>query len=152
MVSTDDQELSKVIEDAASPTWSVRAAAGRRLARSAGIAEVADVLHRLLLDAQDTGVTSQTAEALLARKDTVGLRHVLLARSWAADPSTAEEIQAALDCDPDWMTTQGADRLIKQLRELATDADYGVRDEVRRILARIRPREEWARDRDDDAL
>jgi hypothetical protein len=88
---------------------------------------------------QDTGVTWKTAEALLARRDTVGLRHVLLARSNATEAGTAEEIQAALDCDPDWKTTEGADRLIKQLRYLATDEDAGVRDEAQRVLARLRP-------------
>ncbi|WP_405697807.1 hypothetical protein [Streptomyces sp. NBC_01185] len=152
MVSPDDQELSVAIKNARSPAWSVRAAAGRQLAVSDRIHEVADVLHHLLLDTQDTAVTSQTAEALLARKDTVGLRHVLLARSYAAEPSTADEIQAALACDPDWMTTEGADRLIKQLRELVTDSDDGVRDEAQRILAGIRPREEWARGPDNDTL
>ncbi len=104
------------------------------------------MLHRLLLDAQDTAVTQETAEALLARMDTAGLRCVLLARSWASETWTADEIQAALDCDPDWLTTEGADRLIAQLRELTGDTDAGVRDEAQRILARLRPREEWARD------
>ncbi|MFD9061829.1 hypothetical protein ACFVZ3_09940 [Kitasatospora purpeofusca] len=124
----------------------MRAAAGRRLAMSDRIDEATDAIHRLLLDAQDTGVTQETAVALLGRKDTTGLRCVLLARSWASETWTAEEIQAALDCDPDWMTTQGADRLIKQYRELATDQDDGVRDEAQRLLARLRPRQEWAQD------
>lgn len=115
------------------------------------IDEAADVLHCLLLDAQDSAVTSETAAALLARKDTTGLRYVLQARSYAAATWTADEIQAALDCDPDWLTTEGADRLIKQLRELATDSDAGVRDEVQRILARLRPREKWARHSGRDA-
>ncbi|MCX5205762.1 hypothetical protein OG897_30460 [Streptomyces sp. NBC_00237] len=152
MVSSDDQELSTAIKNADSPAWSVRAAAGRQLATSDKIDEVADVLHRLLLDAQDTAVTSATAEALLARKDTLGLRYVLLARSYATETWTAHEIQAALDCDPDWMTTKGADRLIKQLGALVTDGDAGVRDEAQRILSRLRPREEWARDSDHDTL
>lgn len=147
MVASDDQ-LSTAVKDADSPAWSVRAAAGRQLATSDRIDEVADVLHRLLLDAQDTGVTSETAGALLARKDTRGLRYVLLARSCAVEPSTADEIQAAVECDPDWMTTEGADRLIRQLRELMTDGDAGVRDEAQRLLARLRPREEWARNPD----
>ncbi|OEJ37245.1 hypothetical protein BGK70_02865 [Streptomyces agglomeratus] len=141
-----DQDLSKAIVNADAPAWSLLAAAGRQLAASAKIDEVADVLLRLLLDAQDTGVTQDTADALLARKDTVGLRHVLLARSCAACFDTADQISAALDADPDWMTTEGADRLIKQLRELKTDDDDGVRDEAERILAQIRPREEWALD------
>ncbi|MEW1930383.1 hypothetical protein [Streptomyces sp. NPDC088360] len=152
MVVSGSQELSMAIKHADAPAWSVRAAAGRQLAMSDRLHEVADVLHRLLLDAQDTAVTSETAEALLARKDTPGLRCVLLARSWAADLSTAGEIQAALDCDPDWMTTAGADRLIKQLRELATDSDHGVRDEAQRMLAPIRPREDWARGTHDQTL
>jgi hypothetical protein len=151
MVSSGDQELSTAIKNADSPAWSVRAAAGRQLATSDRIDEVADVLHRLLLDTQDTAVTSETAEVLLARKDTLGLRCVLLARSYAAETWTADEIQAALDCDPEWMTTEGADRLIQQLTALATDEDVGVRDEAQRILARQRPREKWARDTNHDA-
>ncbi|GHF86943.1 hypothetical protein GCM10018790_75570 [Kitasatospora xanthocidica] len=144
MLSSDDHELAATMQDADSPLWSVRAAAGRRLAMSDTIDEVLDVIHRLLLDAWDTAVTHETAEALLARRDVIGLRCVLLARSHAAETSTADEIQAALDGDPDWMTTEGADRLIERLHELARDGDAGVRDEAQRILARLRPREEWA--------
>ncbi|MEW2259832.1 hypothetical protein [Streptomyces sp. NPDC047869] len=144
MESFENQDLSTAIMKAESPTWSLRAAAGRQLAASIRIDEVADVLLRLLLDPQDTGVTQDTADALLARKDTIGLRHVLLARSFAASFDTADQISAALDADPDWLTTEGADRLIKQLRELTTDDDPGVRDEAERILTRIRPREGWA--------
>ncbi|MBP0452991.1 hypothetical protein J5Y04_26095 [Kitasatospora sp. RG8] len=140
MASSSEQELSAPIRNAASAAWSVRAAAGRQLAASDRIDEVADVIHRLLLDAEDTAVTQQTAEALLARRDTAGLRCVLMARSQAAETWTADEIQAALDCDPDWMTTEGADRLIRQVHELAADEDADVRDEAQRILARLRPR------------
>ncbi|WP_051742827.1 hypothetical protein [Kitasatospora sp. MBT66] len=151
MASLDDQELGRAIQNADSPAWSVRAAAGRQLAGSDRIDEATDVIHRLLLDVQDTGVTHETAVALLEREDTLGLRCVLLARSYASETWTAEEIQAALDCDPDWMTTEGADRLIKQYRELSTDQDEGVRYEAQRLLARLRPREEWARDSETDA-
>lgn len=151
MVSSDDQELGTAIMNAHSPAYSVRAAAGRRLAASGRIDEVADVLHRLLLDAHDTSVTWAAAEALLARQDTVGVRLVLLALSRAEESWTADEIRAALDCDPDWMTTEGADRLVKQLRELETDGDAGVRDEARRTLGGLRPRQEWARSPDQDA-
>ncbi|MEU4671552.1 hypothetical protein AB0F91_27130 [Amycolatopsis sp. NPDC023774] len=56
----------------------------------------------------------------------------------------------ALDCNSEWMTTEGADRLIQQLHELAADDDDGVRNEARRILSQLRPRKEWARDPDDD--
>ncbi|MFD7163657.1 hypothetical protein [Streptomyces violascens] len=152
MVSPDDQELSAAVQDADSPGWFVRAAVGRRLATSDKIDEAADLLHRLLLDLQDSGVTQETAEALLGRKDTAGLRCVLLARSQAVEFWTADQLAAALDCDPEWMTTEGADRLIQQLHELAADDDGGVRDEAQRILSRLRPREEWARGSDDDLL
>lgn len=110
------------------------------------IDEATDVLHRLLLDVHDTGVIQETAVALLERKDTTALRCVLLARSFASETWVADEIQAALDGNPEWMTTEGADQLIKQYRELAIDEDAGVRDEAQRLLARLRPREEWARD------
>ncbi|MER5473581.1 hypothetical protein [Streptomyces sp. NPDC002685] len=146
MTPLDDQELSTAIRNADSPAWSLRVAAGRQLAVSDKIEEVADVIHRLLLDEQDTGVIQETAETLLARNDTVGLRFVLLAYSHAATNDAVDHLGAALDCNPEWMTTEGADRLIKQYRELATDQDSGVRDEAQQILARLRPREEWARD------
>lgn len=148
MVSPDDQELT----DADSPDWSVRAAAGRRLAASDKIDGVADVLHRLLLDRGDSAVTQETAKALLSRKDTAGLRCVLLASSRAVEFWTRDELVAALDCNPEWLTTAGADRLIQQLHELAADDDAGVRDEAQGILAHLRPRKEQARDSDDDQL
>ncbi|MFF0430073.1 hypothetical protein ACFYUJ_37640 [Streptomyces sp. NPDC004520] len=151
MAPLDDQELSTAIQDADSPAWSVRGAAGRQLAGSDKIEEVADVIHRLLLDAQDTWVIQETAEALLERKDTIGLRYVLLAYSQAGNYDAVDHLGAALDCNPEWMTTEGADRLIKQYRELATDPDAGVRSEARQILAKLRPREEWARDSEVDS-
>ncbi|MEV5282843.1 hypothetical protein [Streptomyces sp. NPDC051994] len=145
MEPRNDQELSTAIGNADSPAWSVRGAAGRQLASSTEIGKVADVLHRLLLDAKDTWVIQETAEALLERKDTIGLRHVLLAYGQACSFDAVDQLGAALDCDPEWMTTEGADRLIRQLRTLATDEDTGVRDEAQQILANLRPREEWAR-------
>ncbi|GAA2279852.1 MULTISPECIES: hypothetical protein [Kitasatospora] len=138
MVSPDDQELSAAIQAADSPDWSVRAAVGRRLAASDKIDEVADVLHRLLLDLRDSAVTQETAEALLARKDTAGLRSVLLASSQAAEFWTIDQLGDALECNPEWMTTEGADRLIQQLNELTADDDAGVRDEAQRILSGLR--------------
>ncbi|MER5890526.1 hypothetical protein ABT160_42435 [Streptomyces sp. NPDC001941] len=104
---------------------------------------MADVLHRLLLDLRDSGVTQETAEALLARRDTAGLRCVLLASSQAVELWTMDQLGAALDSNPEWMTTDGADRLIRQLHELTADDDAGVRNEAQRILSRLRPREVW---------
>lgn len=125
------------MEDADSPLWSVRADAGRRLAASAELVEVADVLHQLLLDAQDTAVTQETSEALLARGDIRGLRTVLAALSCAADTWTLDQLSAAVDCDPNWMTEEGESRLIQQLQELAADDYAGVRSEAERLLKPI---------------
>ncbi|MGW1534676.1 hypothetical protein [Streptomyces aureus] len=71
--------------------------------------ERADVIHHLLLDTQDTWVIQETAEALLARKDTIGLRYVLLACSRADTNDAADQLGAALACNPQWMTPEGAD-------------------------------------------
>ncbi|MFC9246118.1 hypothetical protein ACFT7S_19565 [Streptomyces sp. NPDC057136] len=129
-----DQEMAAAVEDADSPSWSVRAAAGRRLAASVELAVVAEVLHRLLLDAHDSAVTQETAEALLARGDAPGLRTVLAALSCAAEMWTLDQLSAAVDCDPHWMTEEGERRLVRQLRELTADDDAGVRSEAVRIL------------------
>ncbi|QRP49595.1 hypothetical protein [Amycolatopsis sp. FDAARGOS 1241] len=152
MVRPDEQELVAAGQDVDSPDWSVRASAGRRLAASDKIDGVADVLRRLLLDPRDSAVTQETAVALLARKDIAGLRCVLLASSRAVEFWTRDELVAALDCNPEWMTTEGADRLTQQLHELAADDDHGVRNEALRVLSHLRPREEWARGSDDDQL
>ncbi|GAA1980280.1 hypothetical protein [Kitasatospora viridis] len=134
----DEHEQRAAVRRADSPDWSVRAAAGRQLAAAERLDEVAEVLGRLLLDPLDTAVTQETAVALLARKDTAGLRLVLLARSRAVETWTADEISAELYGDPDWLTPDGADRMTRQLRDLAAqDDDAGVRDEARRVLARL---------------
>ncbi|WP_285543997.1 MULTISPECIES: hypothetical protein [Streptomyces] len=133
-----EQGLRRSIAEADSPAWRVRAAAGRRLAAAPRIEGFADVLHRLLLDAQDTGVTADTAAALLARKDLAGLRAVLAARAVAADEGTADQLAAELDCDPRWATGEGGDELITQLRTLTSDTDPKIRSEALLRLSRMR--------------
>ncbi|MEU9037975.1 hypothetical protein AB0D45_24165 [Streptomyces sp. NPDC048352] len=130
-----EQELCDVVAAANSPDWSVRAAAGQRLAAASQVESVAGVLHRLLLDAHDTGVISDTAVALLARRDLAGLRVVLAARAVASDQGTADQLDAELDVDPRWATGQDCDELITQLRTLASDRDPGIRSEARWRLA-----------------
>ena len=71
---------------------------------------------------------------------------VLPAWSQAGTCDAVDHLGAALDCNPEWMKTEGADRLIKQYREPAQDPDAGVRDEAQKIPAKPRPREEWASD------
>ncbi|MFJ2753566.1 hypothetical protein [Streptomyces sp. NPDC087297] len=100
--------------------WSARAAAGRHLAAASQIESVAGALRRLLLDAQDNGVTSDTAATLLARRDLDGLRVVLTARAVASDEGTADQLAAHVDCDPRWSTGQDGNALIT----------YAVRNEA----------------------
>ncbi|MEV7558441.1 hypothetical protein [Streptomyces sp. NPDC089795] len=138
MENFTEQGLRDAIAAAESPDWSVRAAAGRRLAAASRIESVAGVLHRLLLDAQDTGVTAETAAALLARRDLAGLRVVLAARAVASDEGTADQLAAELDCDPRWATGQDGDELITHLRTLASDRDPEVRNEAMARLSRCR--------------
>lgn len=132
-----EQGLPYSVAEADSPAWHVRAAAGRRLAAASRIESVAGVLHRLLLDAHDTGVTSDTAAALLARRDLAGLRAVLAARAVASDLGTADQLAAELDGDPRWATGEGGVELIAQLRTLASDPDPEVRNEALLRLSRL---------------
>ncbi|MFE0631545.1 hypothetical protein ACFW3D_31895 [Streptomyces sp. NPDC058864] len=133
-----DQEPRDSFAAAESPAWAVRAAAGRRLAAASRIESVAGFLHQLLLDDRDTGVTSDTAAALLARRDLAGLRAVLAALAVASDDGTTDQLAAELDCDPRWATGRDADELIAQLRLLASDGEPEVRREALLRLARLR--------------
>ncbi|WP_225801240.1 hypothetical protein [Streptomyces sp. NK15101] len=137
--STDDQLLGELIERSHSPDWAVRAAAGRQLAASEQAGRGGEVLLRLLLDAHDTAVTQATADALLERGDILGLRHVLLALARATSECTADELAAAFQGTPAWMTGEGLNRLLGQLRELSEDDDAGVRREALTLLAETAP-------------
>lgn len=80
-----------------------------------------------------------TAEALLERGDVYGLRAVLRALACTQDLGTADQLGAALDCDPHGWTEAGADRRVRQLRELTSDEDAGVRAESAAVLASLHP-------------
>ncbi len=131
---TDDAEIAAAVRDADAPSWSIRAAAGHRLAASAEMPGIAEVLHQLILDKHDTGVTYETAAALLHRDDACGMRIVLTALSCAYEPATAEEILALLDNDPRQLTGEGRRRLVAQLGEVVLDSSEPVRAEVERLL------------------
>ncbi len=83
-------------------------------------------------------MTSDTAAALLARRDLPGLRTVLAARAVASDQGTADQLQAELDGEPRWATGEGGDELIAQLRTLTSDPDPDVRSEALLRLSRLR--------------
>ncbi|MFD6825186.1 hypothetical protein ACFWC5_33250 [Streptomyces sp. NPDC060085] len=129
--------LTAALRDAESDSWSCRAAAGRRFAAVAGSEEVAPVLERLLLDPHDTGVTQETAEALLQRGDLVGLRIVLAALSRAEAWCTADQLDGEVFNHQSWMIANGRlDQFVQQLEALTADEDAGVREEASRLLGR----------------
>ena len=70
-------------------TWDQRARRGETLARDLAGDVVDERVIALLLDPSDTGVISRTAAALLTRRDSIGLRHVLRA-SANADSSQVD--------------------------------------------------------------
>lgn len=66
----------------------VRAAAGVLLASSPDLEPFTDVLVRLLLDPENTFVTSETADALVGRGDVAGMRLVVSALAQVDDENT----------------------------------------------------------------
>ncbi|MEU6948685.1 hypothetical protein ABZ957_26175 [Streptomyces sp. NPDC046316] len=124
--------LDALISDAASPSWAVRAAAGRRLAPYAEDAVVAVVLRRLLLDGHDTYVTQETAEALLERWDVVGLRLVLAADA-VADDDADDHVHAAI-LNVCRQSDEDEERLDALCAALASDVDPDVRAAARSML------------------
>ncbi|MFE4253526.1 MULTISPECIES: HEAT repeat domain-containing protein [unclassified Streptomyces] len=92
--------LESALTEALSPSWSQRVRAGRELASSAHVPEAAEALVGLLLDAEDTAVTRQTAEALARVGTTASVRLLALA------------IAGADDSQADWMETGVHDALV----------------------------------------
>jgi len=91
------------------------------------------VLARLLLDANDTGVTLRTAEALIARRDAAGLR--VFVRAWdGADFDTGNWLaEGAYSLRA---SEQDEAELVERLRMLADeDADESVRSGAADLLA-----------------
>ncbi|MFJ8941843.1 hypothetical protein ACIRG4_00865 [Streptomyces sp. NPDC102395] len=85
-------ELNAAMVRATSPSWPERARAGRDLAAFVDVPEAADAVLRLLLDAEDTAVTRQTAEAL-ARAGTVAAVRLIAQAFTEADGNQADWIQ-----------------------------------------------------------
>ncbi|WP_152646093.1 hypothetical protein [Streptacidiphilus albus] len=101
---------------------------------------MAEILQQLLLDLHDTGVTQGTANALLQRQDSYGLRLVLAAFARSREPSfpepsTVDHLYSAIMGDLRWMTETGESQLVSQLEELTLDADDAVRVEARKLLS-----------------
>ncbi|MFG3510018.1 HEAT repeat domain-containing protein [Streptomyces sp. NPDC047821] len=134
MVRSDPgNPLSSAFRDARSPSWSVRAEAGRRLAGAAEDAAVTPVLRRLLLDGEDTAVTQETAEALLERGDVHGLRLVLEALI-SADDDTGDHLDAAIH-NVHCQSHEGLTQLRELCAALVSDTDAAIGQEAGRILS-----------------
>ncbi|WP_107058108.1 HEAT repeat domain-containing protein [Streptomyces globisporus] len=87
--------LGAALAEASSPSWARRARAGRDLASFAEVPEAAEALLGLLLDAEDTAVTRQTAEAL-ARMGTVAAMRLIALAVAGADDNQADWLQTGV--------------------------------------------------------
>ncbi|MFI6530703.1 hypothetical protein [Streptomyces uncialis] len=125
--------LEAALAEASSPSWPRRARAGRDLASFADVPEAAEVLVRLLLDAGDTAVTRQTAEALARAGSVAAVRLIALAVA-EADGSQADWLQTGVQdalMGPDGVP----DVVAAACRKLARDHEEAVRRGAAEISA-----------------
>ncbi|WP_370423809.1 hypothetical protein AB8O64_07025 [Streptomyces sp. QH1-20] len=87
--------LEAALAEASSPSWTRRVRAGRDLASFIDVPEAADTLLGLLLDAENTAVTRQTAEAL-ARAGTVAAIRLIALAVAEADDNHADWLQTGV--------------------------------------------------------
>ncbi|MGW7260593.1 HEAT repeat domain-containing protein [Streptomyces sp. NPDC054834] len=88
--------LRAALAEASSPSWSHRVRAGCDLAAFADVPQAAEKLVGLLLDAADTAVTRQAAEAL-ARVGTVAAVRLIALAVAEADDNQADWMRTGLD-------------------------------------------------------
>ncbi|WP_232534035.1 hypothetical protein [Plantactinospora sp. KBS50] len=116
---------------AGSGAYQDRADAGRALASFAEMPGSAQPLRRLLLDADDTFVTLVTADALLRRRDLVGL--ALVAGALAdADDNRADWIFTAVQ-DVYMIYAGERDAAVRMCDALLEDPDPGIRQGAARL-------------------
>ncbi|MFF4782943.1 hypothetical protein ACFY3E_16800 [Streptomyces griseorubiginosus] len=124
--------LEAALAEASSPSWTRRVRAGRDLASFADVPEAAAVLVGLLLDAEDTAVTRQTAEAL-ARIGTVAAVRLIALAVVEADGNQAAWLETGVYdalAGPD-----GVREVAAACRHLTQDQDEAVRQGVAEISA-----------------
>ncbi|MFH9370871.1 hypothetical protein ACH4K8_34965 [Streptomyces anulatus] len=115
-----------------SPSWTQRVRGGCDLASFADVAEVADVLVGLLLDAEDTAVTRRTAEAL-ARVGTVASVRLIALAVVEADANQADWLQTGVH---DALVGSGVvSTVAAACRKLAQGPEEAVRRGSAEILA-----------------
>lgn len=123
----------EIAQLAKSPSWEDRARAGATLASYAGAPEVDDLLVALVLDELDTGVTVDTAWALLTRHDIAAIR--VLLRAWEQADDDADEELCALaswdDGDDDWQMVR------PMLESIASDSTDVLSDAATKVLEHV---------------
>ncbi|GAA1222898.1 hypothetical protein GCM10009665_11420 [Kitasatospora nipponensis] len=108
-----------------------RADAGRGLAAFADLQEASGPLLELLLDPGDTFVTRVTAEAVLRRKDRVGLTIVASALA-VADPNHSDWIHTAI-LDVFGIFSEDRDNAMQLCEEMSRNTDNRVARGARRL-------------------
>lgn len=124
--------LQTAIDEALSPRWDRRARAGRDLSSFADDPAAGDVLVGLLLDAADTAVTRQTAEAL-ARVGTVAAVRLIARGVCGADDSQGDWIQTGVH--DAFAGRDDVSDVVAVCGQLAEDPDAAVRQGAVEILA-----------------
>ncbi|MFF9853856.1 hypothetical protein [Streptomyces litmocidini] len=116
--------LGAALAGASSPLWARRARAGRDLASFAEVPEAAEALLGLLLDAEDTAVARQTAEALAWVGMVAAVRLIALAIA-EVDDNQADWLQAGVH---DALVDSGGGLGVAAVcGELARDPEEAVR-------------------------
>ena len=123
----------RLISTAQSDDYQERASAGPQLAAFAGDIVVDSALVQLLLDVEDSDVTSETVQALLARRDEVGMR--LVAEALASDESKRHWLDFSLGVV--LKSTDESSWIEAVCRSLTGDQDEVVRRGARELLDRL---------------
>jgi hypothetical protein len=132
--------VSALVKLAASTSYSDRADAGRALAGFAESPPARRLLVALLLDADDTFVTRETAEVLLRRRDAVGLATVASALAVADFGQTTQIVDAVFEVYGIYADQR--DAAVRVCGELLDEADESQRQgvtQLRDALLRVNP-------------
>ncbi|MEV0091416.1 hypothetical protein [Streptomyces sp. NPDC050738] len=122
--------LQAALRKSVSSSWAQRARAGRDLAAFAEVPLAEEALARLLLDASDTAVTRQTAEAL-ARVGTVAAIRLIALAVAQADDNQGDWLQTGVQDAV--LAPDSAPDVAAVCAQLAQDPDANVRRGAARI-------------------
>jgi hypothetical protein len=131
-------DVDDLLALARSNLWSDRARAGEELSAHAGQAAVDVVLQGLLLDAEDTAVIADTADALFARGDLAAWR--VVAAAWGrAAPEQADHLSGSLSraLFAASLDDGKAEGIRKALAALMADKDQAIRHTAGMLMSRV---------------